>query len=225
MSCPFKLWEHSLDGVRGCLKPCSSHLHFHRKDTISLPSSTNLFPLLKMVFLNSVKVATVCVWDSYSWLKTKGFLPRRLSKEVQLNISVVVNTVMWKSQKPWVKALQNEKTGPDLNDAISWSDFGLRFCNFPCPSLAQQHNNFKASRAVYSLYSYTLSRNHFFTYCFDVLLSSLPLAAVGHFFSPSAQEEEGMKPLTHSLAKKEEGRDSNKKHRTVLNCAAFSTFS
>lgn len=58
----------------------------------------------------------------------------------------------------------------------------LRFWNFPCPSLAQQHNNFKASRAVYSLYTYTLSRNHFFTYCLSALLSSLLLAAAGHIF-------------------------------------------
>lgn len=57
----------------------------------------------------------------------------------------------------------------------------LRFWNFPCPSLAQQHNNFKANRAVYSLYTYTLSRNHFFTYCLSALLSSL-LAAAGHIF-------------------------------------------
>lgn len=209
-------------GVGDCQKPCSNYvLVLQRGHNLLRSLHLQIYSLCWRWSFCKVLQLPPRVFENHRVVqKTKGLPPWRLSKRAIKCLFVVVNTVTWKGQKSWVKSLQNEKTGPDINETITWSDFGLSLpleFPLPIPSPATQQLLLRAIPK-----SVRLSAHFPLVLCPEIgslcpALESLYQVSSSHslrtFFSTSTR---GSREEASSVFTREEGRGNDRRCRTVL---------
>lgn len=209
-------------GVGDCQKPCSNYvLVLQRGHNLLLSLHLQICSLCwRWSFCKVLQLPPHVSENHRVVQKTKGLPPWRLSKRAIKCLFVVVNTVTWKSQKSWVKPLQNEKSGPDINETITWSDFGLSLAlEFPLPIPSPATQQLKLHAIPKSV---RLSAHFPFVLCPEIsslcpALESLYQASsscsLRTFFSTSTR---GSREEASSVFTREEGGGNARRRRTVL---------